>query len=125
MSCYNKASRKVRFLHSKVIDLYSKQNSNTEMFLNLLLGGYKNIYQYIDQLGNVRVSYGRNSIGVLESTDANDYYPFGMNHLKPGISYFAQGSYKSNKYNGKELQETGMYSSAGENICRILPDGMV
>ncbi|MCQ9638183.1 hypothetical protein MP478_02190 [Chryseobacterium sp. WG14] len=33
-----------------------------------------------------------------------------MNHLKTGISYFAQGSYKSNKYNGKELQETGMYS---------------
>ncbi|WP_290368695.1 RHS repeat-associated core domain-containing protein, partial [Chryseobacterium sp. Bi04] len=43
-------------------------------------------------------------------TDSNDYYPFGMNHLKTGISYFAQGSYKSNKYNGKELQETGMYS---------------
>jgi len=68
------------------------------------------IYQYIDQLGNVRVSYGRNSTGVLEITDANDYYPFGMNHLKTGNSYFAQGSYKSNKYNGKELQETGMYS---------------
>jgi RHS repeat-associated protein len=33
-----------------------------------------------------------------------------MNHLKTGNSYFAQGSYKSNKYNGKELQETGMYS---------------
>ncbi|CAH0198674.1 polymorphic toxin-type HINT domain-containing protein [Chryseobacterium sp. Bi04] len=68
------------------------------------------IYQYIDQLGNVRVSYGRNSTGALEITDSNDYYPFGMNHLKTGISYFAQGSYKSNKYNGKELQETGMYS---------------
>ncbi|MCQ9634071.1 RHS repeat-associated core domain-containing protein [Chryseobacterium sp. WG23] len=68
------------------------------------------IYQYIDQLGNVRVSYGRNSTGALEITDSNDYYPFGMNHLKTGNSYFAQGSYKSNKYNGKELQETGMYS---------------
>ncbi|WP_262511491.1 RHS repeat-associated core domain-containing protein [Chryseobacterium rhizosphaerae] len=49
-------------------------------------------------------------MGVLESTDTNDYYPFGMNHLKTWNSYFAQGSYKSNKYNGKELQETGMYS---------------
>jgi RHS repeat-associated protein len=67
------------------------------------------IYQYIDQLGNVRVSYGRNSEGVLEITDNNDYYPFGMNHLKSGTAFFAQGSYKSNKYNGKELQETGLY----------------
>lgn len=33
-----------------------------------------------------------------------------MNHLKTGNAYFGQGSYKSNKYNGKELQETGMYS---------------
>ena len=68
------------------------------------------IYQYIDHLGNVRVSYGRNSAGALEITDNNDYYPFGMNHLKTGNSYFAQGSYKSNKYNSKELQETGIYS---------------
>ncbi|MCQ4138772.1 DUF6443 domain-containing protein [Chryseobacterium sp. EO14] len=68
------------------------------------------IYQYVDQLGNIRVSYGRNSAGALEITDSNDYYPFGMNHLKTGNAYFAQGSYKSNKYNGKELQETGMYS---------------
>ncbi len=68
------------------------------------------IYQYVDQLGNVRVSYARNSAGALEITDANDYYPFGMNHFKTGNAYFAQGSYKSNKYNSKELQETGMYS---------------
>ncbi|SEN11825.1 RHS repeat-associated core domain-containing protein, partial [Chryseobacterium taichungense] len=67
------------------------------------------IYQYKDHLGNVRISFARNSAGALEITDANDYYPFGMNHLKTGNAYFAQGSYKSNKYNGKELQETGMY----------------
>ncbi|WP_164463153.1 DUF6443 domain-containing protein [Chryseobacterium indoltheticum] len=67
------------------------------------------IYQYKDHLGNARVSYGRNSLGVLEITDANDYYPFGMNHLKTGNAFFGSGSYKSYKYNGKELQETGMY----------------
>ncbi|WP_318845735.1 RHS repeat-associated core domain-containing protein [Chryseobacterium sp. JV558] len=61
-------------------------------------------------MGNVRVSYGRNSAGVLEITDSNDYYPFGMNHLKTGNAFFGRGSYKDNKYNGKELQETGMYS---------------
>ncbi|SHM01939.1 RHS repeat-associated core domain-containing protein [Chryseobacterium polytrichastri] len=67
------------------------------------------IYQYVDHLGNVRVSFARNSAGALEITDNNDYYPFGMNHLKTGNAYFGQGSYKSYKYNGKELQETGQY----------------
>ncbi|MDQ8142913.1 RHS repeat-associated core domain-containing protein [Chryseobacterium sp. CFS15] len=66
------------------------------------------IYQYKDHLGNARVSFGKNSAGVLEITDANDYYPFGMNHLKTGNAFFG-GSYKAYKYNGKELQETGMY----------------
>jgi RHS repeat-associated protein len=60
-------------------------------------------------LGNTRVSFGKNSAGVLEIVDANDYYPFGMNHLKSGNSFFGASSYKNYKYNGKELQETGMY----------------
>ena len=60
-------------------------------------------------MGNTRVSFGRNSAGALEITDANDYYPFGMNHLKTGNAFYGQGSYKNYKYNGKELQETGMY----------------
>ncbi|RZJ36751.1 MAG: hypothetical protein EOO18_07250, partial [Chryseobacterium sp.] len=67
------------------------------------------IYQYRDHLGNARVSFRRNSAGALEITDANDYYPFGMNHLKSGNAFFGAGSYKNYKYNGKELQETGMY----------------
>jgi RHS repeat-associated protein len=41
--------------------------------------------------------------------DGNDYYPFGMNHLKSGTSFFGTSSYKNYKYNGKELQESGMY----------------
>ncbi|WES98780.1 M91 family zinc metallopeptidase [Chryseobacterium arthrosphaerae] len=32
-----------------------------------------------------------------------------MNHLKTGNAYFGQNSFKKYKYNGKELQETGMY----------------
>ena len=66
------------------------------------------IYQYKDHLGNTRVSFGRNSAGALEITDANDYYPFGLNHIG-GSSSSNFGSYHSYKYNGKELQETGMY----------------
>ena len=67
------------------------------------------IYQYNDLMGNVRVSFARNSAGVLEIVDANDYYPFGMNHLKTGNAFFAQGSYKAYKFVGNELQETGFY----------------
>ncbi|SIT26018.1 RHS repeat-associated core domain-containing protein [Chryseobacterium ureilyticum] len=32
-----------------------------------------------------------------------------MNHLKTGNAFFGQGNYKNYKYNGKELQESGMY----------------
>lgn len=67
------------------------------------------IYQYRDQLGNIRISYARNNAGALEITDSNDYYPFGMNHLKTGNAFFERGSYKSYKFNSKELQETGLY----------------
>ncbi|WP_261511635.1 RHS repeat-associated core domain-containing protein [Chryseobacterium paludis] len=67
------------------------------------------IYQYKDHLGNVRISFAKSSAGVLEITDSNDYYPFGMNHLKTGNSFFGPSAYKNYKYNGKELQETGMY----------------
>ncbi|MGE8431245.1 DUF6443 domain-containing protein [Chryseobacterium joostei] len=67
------------------------------------------IYQYKDHLGNARVSFAKNSAGVLEVTDTNNYYPFGLNHISGmfGLSNF--GALYSYKYNGKELQESGMY----------------
>ncbi len=66
------------------------------------------IYQYRDHLGNVRVSYAKGSNGP-EVLDTNDYYPFGMNFLNSDlVSYLAQ-PWSKYKYNGKELQETGMY----------------
>ncbi|MDN4014000.1 RHS repeat-associated core domain-containing protein [Chryseobacterium gambrini] len=77
------------------------------------------IYQYKDHLGNTRVSFGRNSAGALEIIDVNDYYPFGMNHLKSGNSFFGASSYKNYKYQGQELQETGFYSFKWRNY---MPD---
>ncbi|KFF03856.1 RHS repeat domain-containing protein [Chryseobacterium luteum] len=47
--------------------------------------------------------------GVLEIVDANDYYPFGMNHLKTGTAFFGQSSFKNFKFANKELQEFGFY----------------
>ncbi len=70
----------------------------------------KYIYQYKDHLGNVRLSFLKNSSGNKEVVDQNDYYPFGMNHIRPDDpSYFGFGRYTNFKYNGKELQETSMY----------------
>ncbi|KXH81441.1 M91 family zinc metallopeptidase [Chryseobacterium kwangjuense] len=67
------------------------------------------IYQYRDHLGNARVSFAKNSEGLLEVTDTNNYYPFGLNHIQGIFEGANLGSYYSYKYNGKELQETGMY----------------
>ncbi|MDQ0781248.1 DUF6443 domain-containing protein [Chryseobacterium sp. W4I1] len=67
------------------------------------------IYQYQDHLGNTRVSFAKNSVGVPEVTDTNNFYPFGLNHIGGNFSMSNFGSYYSYKYNGKELQETGMY----------------
>ncbi|MEN4762909.1 RHS repeat-associated core domain-containing protein, partial [Chryseobacterium sp. C39-AII1] len=66
------------------------------------------IYQYQDHLGNTRVSFSKTSAGVLETKDTNNYYPFGLNHIG-GSNASNFGSLYSYKYNGKELQETGMY----------------
>jgi len=67
------------------------------------------IYQYKDHLGNVRVSYAKNSDGILEIKDTNNYYAFGMNHIAGVFGTSNNGGLYSYKYNGKELQETGMY----------------
>ena len=67
------------------------------------------IYQYKDHLGNVRVSYKKGSNGYAEITDQNDYYPFGMNIPREEKAVFGTNSLYNYKYNGKELQESGMY----------------
>ena len=66
------------------------------------------IYNYVDHLGNVKLSYRKNSAGVLEILEENNYYPFGLRHTGYNNTIARNPSYRY-KYNGKELQETGMY----------------
>ncbi|SDH98937.1 RHS repeat-associated core domain-containing protein [Chryseobacterium taeanense] len=67
----------------------------------------KYIYNYVDHLGNVRVSYFNNGSGI-EVLEENNYYPFGLKH--EGYNALAGNSAYQYEYNGKELQtETGMY----------------
>ena len=68
------------------------------------------IYQYKDHLGNVRSSYARNpDTGSAEVLDRNDYYAFGMNMQGYSSSFDSAGGVYNQKYNNKELQETGFY----------------
>ncbi|SHF71807.1 RHS repeat-associated core domain-containing protein [Chryseobacterium vrystaatense] len=65
-------------------------------------------YQYKDHLGNV--SFTKISTGAPEILDTNNYYYFGLNHIGGnGLNSSGFGSWQSYNYNGKELQETGMY----------------
>ncbi|MFY1048477.1 DUF6443 domain-containing protein [Chryseobacterium sp. GP-SGM7] len=66
----------------------------------------KYIYNYADHLGNVRLSYFHNGSSV-EVLEENNYYPFGLRH--EGYNPTAGNPSYQYKYNGKELQETGMY----------------
>ncbi|WP_330746031.1 DUF6443 domain-containing protein [Chryseobacterium sp. CP-77] len=94
------------------------------------------IYNYVDHLGNIRLSYSdSNKDGTIQprdmSTDhcidlgngmtgctavwipgeiveVNNYYPFGLKHEGYNNSNLGFTPYQY-KYNGKELQESGMY----------------
>ncbi|HIB8182229.1 TPA: RHS repeat domain-containing protein, partial [Elizabethkingia anophelis] len=68
----------------------------------------KYIYNYTDHLGNVRLSYTKGAAGGAEIIEENNYYPFGLKHQGYNSSSLANNAYQY-KYNGKELQETGMY----------------
>ncbi|SHM30106.1 RHS repeat-associated core domain-containing protein [Chryseobacterium polytrichastri] len=53
------------------------------------------------------MNFAKNVGEALEVTDTNNYYAFGMNHI--GGMKSLLGGYQNYKYNGKELQENGMY----------------
>ncbi len=68
------------------------------------------VYQYKDQVGNIRVSYIRNPSSNLPSIiDRNDYYPLGMN-FNTGAEFNIRGGAVNYKFQEQELQETGFYS---------------
>ncbi|TLX24037.1 hypothetical protein FE904_19150, partial [Chryseobacterium indologenes] len=57
-------------------------------------------------LGNVRLSYMNSGSGV-EIIEESNYYPFGLKH--EGYNTSVGNAAYQYKYNGKELQESGMY----------------
>ncbi|MGG5209933.1 DUF6443 domain-containing protein [Chryseobacterium sp. MIQD13] len=75
-----------------------------EGYFNFETGKY--VYNYTDHLGNTRLSYFKNGAGA-EIIEENNYYPFGLKH--EGYNVLSGNPAYKYKYNGKELQETGMY----------------
>ncbi|MDO5614810.1 MAG: RHS repeat-associated core domain-containing protein [Cruoricaptor ignavus] len=65
------------------------------------------IYNYLDHLGSVRLSYHREN-NIVKILQENNYYPFGLKHQGYNNAVSTNNFYNY-KYNGKELQETGMY----------------
>jgi RHS repeat-associated protein len=119
---------------SEVAEIKLRIIPTSEGYYDALLNQY--IYNYTDHLGNVRLSYtDTNKDGVIqprqyfqsqcedipwdplnppncisiwkpgEIVEVNNYYPFGLMH---NYTATTQNAYQY-KYNGKELQESGMY----------------
>ena len=71
-------------------------------------GSYDYVYQFKDQVGNIRLSYKdinqNNSSGVsLQILKENNYYPFGLEHLGYNSYNYSSNVALNYKFGGKEL----------------------
>ena len=79
-------------------------SANEEGYYDFVQNRY--IYTYKDHLGNMRLSYYKQTDGTAKVLEENNYYPFGLRHT--GYYPLTESTYRY-KYNGKEVQENGMY----------------
>ncbi|WP_375181910.1 DUF6443 domain-containing protein [Chryseobacterium sp.] len=74
----------------------------------------KYIYSYTDHLGNIRVSYFKNTNGSAEVLEENNFYPFGMKH--EGYNQTTGNPSYNYQYGGKELQKETGWSDFGARM---------
>jgi len=86
--------------------------STSEGYFNFENNKY--IYNYTDHLGNVRLSYFKNSSNSAEVLEENNYYPFGLKH--EGYNALAGNPAYSYGYNNKELQKETGWSDYGARM---------
>ncbi|QHC86416.1 hypothetical protein AS589_17320 [Empedobacter brevis] len=70
-----------------------------EGYVNVTDGtAFNYVYNYTDHLGNVRLSYQKESNGALKVLEENNYYPYGLKHTGYNNTNVANANYKY-KYN--------------------------
>jgi RHS repeat-associated protein len=116
---YNAAGQKVKkvVLHNGIttttdyLDGFQYKNNVLEFFghaegfvannSNIL----KYVFQYKDQVGNVRVSYAANTSGVATILEENHYYPYGLKHAGYGLNTSDQNAAYKYRYNSREYHD--------------------
>jgi RHS repeat-associated protein len=105
-------------------------NTNAKLLFFPTSGGYYNknintnpyapaipayIYQYKDQVGNVRINYYKNpNTNILTVDNESNYYPFGLEHKK--YNNISGNTNYQFKFQGQEAQkEVGWYSFKWRN----------
>lgn len=74
-------------------------------------GGFNYAYQYVDNVGNIRLTYMDSNndgvVGTSEILEENNYYPFGLKHkgYNENVSAYTNSIASKFKYNGIELEE--------------------
>jgi RHS repeat-associated protein len=80
--------------------------ATAEGYVNVTTRGYNYVYNYTDHLGNIRLSYTKNTLAGNPPVivEENNYYPFGLKQkgYEPPPAYATSYKYK---YNGKEFQD--------------------
>ncbi|MCK8523270.1 DUF6443 domain-containing protein [Aquimarina sp. D1M17] len=91
--------------------------NNTLEFISMAEGyiepnnsnGFDYVYQYTDNVGNIRLSYkdanGNGTISQDEILEENNYYPFGLKHKGYNTLVSSTNTALNFKYNGVELEE--------------------
>jgi RHS repeat-associated protein len=86
-------------------------NPTAEGYVTPTANGYRYVYNYVDNLGSIRLSYtdadGNGTISQSEIIEENNYRPFGlkMRGFNTSISSLGNSVAQHYKYNGKELSE--------------------
>ncbi|WP_316931377.1 RHS repeat-associated core domain-containing protein, partial [Chryseobacterium sp. P1-3] len=84
--------------------LTTKILANEEGYFDFMNNRY--VYQYADHLGNIRLSYTKNTNGTATILEENNYYPFGLKHTGYNTGDTTNNKFKY-LYNSKELQSSG------------------
>ncbi len=76
-------------------------------------GAMRYVFQYKDQVGNVRVSYAANQTGQATILEENHYYPYGLKHSGYGLNTTDQNAAYKYRYNSREWQNELAFSPFG------------